>query len=358
MRPETIEELRALELGLPAADGSGLFGANIPIEDAALVIIPVPWEATTSYGGGTAQGPRAVLRASHQLDLYDRMFGAPYWRGITMLPEAAQMHQWNEEAKTSAQSVIRAWSEERPDSCQAELQRVNVLSRQVDQWVLEQSRQYLKQGKHLAVLGGDHSSPLGLIQALSEVHPDGFGILHLDAHMDLRRAYEGFERSHASIMYNVMEEVPEVKRLVAIGVRDFSGEEVKYADSQGDRVIFYDDGYLQSKLCSGVPFSALVDDLLRNLPQKVYCSFDIDGLDPSLCPNTGTPVPGGLSYGQLIYLLDRLALSGKTIIGFDLCEVVGHDEHEWNANVGARVLYKMCGALLYSLTGERIVSGR
>lgn len=359
MQPDTIKELIAMEDGLPAEEGSGLFGGNIPEDDAGLVVIPVPWEPTTSYGRGTAKGPEAVLAASHQLDLVDRVFGAPYWEGITMLPVDSDVVAWNESTTTAADQVIDAWSKNQfPQACEDALHQVNHTSERLNEWVYNQARRRLDQGKLVAVLGGDHSCPLGLMRALAEKHPDGFGVLHIDAHLDLRKAYEGFKHSHASIMYNALEHIPEIKKLLSVAVRDYAAAEVAYGESQEHRVAFFSDGEIQEQLNQGLAFATMVEEFLRMLPEKVYVSFDIDGLDPSLCPHTGTPVPGGLTFGQVNYLLERLATSDRKIIGFDLCEVAGHEDDEWDANVGARMLYKLCGALLYSQAGQPIKSRR
>ena len=121
----------------------------------------------------------------------------------------------------------------------------------------------------------------------------------------------------------------------------------RHAETDAFRAACDDD--IHSTLLKGRPFGQIADKILERLPENVYVSFDIDGLDPSLCPNTGTPVPGGLSFPQVSYLLEVVAKSGRRIIGFDLCEVSSGDQNsEWDANVGARVLYKLCGAAVHS----------
>ena len=195
----------------------------------------------------------------------------------------------------------------------------------------------------IGLVGGDHSSPYGAIQAISEKYKKDFGILHIDAHADLRKAYEGFLWSHASIMYNVMESSFAPKKLVQVGIRDFCEFEYDYSNSRKDIVTFFD-LELANQVQSWVSWRALCDQIVSELPQNVYISFDIDGLDPSLCPNTGTPFPGGLSYAQALALLKSLEAQGKRIVGFDLCEVSpGESEMDWDGNVGARILYKLCG---------------
>jgi agmatinase len=202
----------------------------------------------------------------------------------------------------------------------------------------------LNQNKLVALLGGDHSTPLGLMQALSEKY-SSFGILHIDAHADLREAYEGFEFSHASIMYNAIK-LPQVTRLVQVGIRDYCVAENQLIKSDARITTFFDREIKQSQF-EGVTWSVTCDKIIEALPERVYLSFDIDGLDPKLCPHTGTPVPGGLEFEQSIYLIEKLVHSGRTIIGFDLNEVApGNDE--WDANVGARLLYRLSNLCLVS----------
>jgi len=206
----------------------------------------------------------------------------------------------------------------------------------------------LAQGKLPGVVGGDHSVALGAIRAVAERHP-GLGLLHFDAHADLRRAYEGFRWSHASIMYNVLSDVPGVARLVQVGVRDYSDEEEAFLQANRGQVTTYFDPDLRRSLVDGESWSRIALRIVASLPRDVYVSFDIDGLDPALCPHTGTPVPGGLSFAEASAVLRLVVESGRRIVGFDLSEVAPDPAGgEWDGNVGARVLYKLIGFALLS----------
>lgn len=218
----------------------------------------------------------------------------------------------------------------------------------VNQKVYERAKEVLGRGAFCAVLGGDHSSPFGLVKALAEKY-ENFGVLHFDAHFDLRKGYEGFQWSHASIMANCLSEFSQISRMVHLGIRDFSHEERQFQESLGNRSAVYYSSELFRRRAIGEPFAKTALEIIGQLPDHVYVSFDIDGLDPALCPRTGTPVPGGFQFEEAVYILVQLAKSGKKIIGFDLCEVgVGDDGSEWDANVGARILYKLCGAAITS----------
>ena len=211
-------------------------------------------------------------------------------------------------------------------------------------WVYATTKSLLDQNKMPVILGGDHSVPFGAIRAYAERHP-GIGILHLDAHADLRDRYEGFTWSHASIFNNVIMKIDGVAKLVQTGIRDLGvAENAMIANSSG-RIVTFFDADVAARRERGVPFAAIADDIVAALPNEIYLSWDIDGLDPTLCPGTGTPVPGGLSWNDAIGLLRAIVRAGKKIVGLDLCEV-SPGEAEWDANVGARLLYKMIGFAL------------
>ncbi len=331
-----------------AAGSEGLYGLPSTPEGGAVVIVPVPWEATVSYGSGTAEGPAAILKASRQVDLLDRETGRPYQAGIAMLPIPAEIRAWSDRARKAALPVIAAGGPGEDDALRSAVAEVDRLGEELNAWVYDKVKALLEGGKLAGVVGGDHSSPLGAIRAVAERHP-GLGILHFDAHADLRRAYEGFRWSHASIMYNVLADVPGVARLVQVGVRDYSDEEEAFIGDNRERVTTYFDPDLRRGLFDGESWSRIALRIVASLPRDVYVSFDIDGLDPALCPHTGTPVLGGLSFPEATALLRLVVESGRRIVGFDLSEVAPDPRGgEWDGNVGARVLYKLIGFALLS----------
>ncbi len=328
-----------------AGPDSGVFGLPFTPEEAKVVLVPVPFEATTSYGGGTADGPEAILEASRQVDLFDLDIGRPYEVGISMLALPGDVRAWNDEGKRLAAPIVESGGLE-ADS--AALSKVNALCEKMNGWVYETTRHWLAAGKIVGVVGGDHSTPFGCIKAHAEKYPN-LGVLHLDAHADLRDAYEGFTWSHASIMFNVMKHVPNVRKLVQVGIRDFGEAEYMMIRESDGRIHTFFDARLARARLDGMPWREQVDSIVAELPQHVYLSWDIDGLEPTLCPNTGTPVPGGLTFAQAVSLLEGLVRAGKKIVGFDLNEVSdGGTGSEWDGNVGARLLYKMIGWTLMS----------
>ena len=313
-------------------NGDTLFGLPHPVDEAAVVVLPVPWDATTSYRQGTSRAPQAVLEASGQLDLYDLETREAWREGIAMAPEDPRGRSWSEVASAA---VAEARATEGP-AREAAAARADACAEQLTAWLDHEVSGLASQGRIPAVLGGDHSVPLGAVMAAARANP-GLGVLHVDAHLDLRVAYEGFTHSHASILHNVLERAEDLASVVHVGIRDVCRPEWHRVHEDG-RLHAFSDPMLAKELARGTTWDALVQSILAPLPDRVWISFDIDGLDPSLCPTTGTPVPGGLSWGQMTTLLAALAASGRRIVGFDLCEV---GPGEWDAIVGARVLYKL-----------------
>ncbi len=329
---------------------NNIFGLPFAEEDARLVILPVPWEVTVSYNAGTARSPEQVFKASIQVDLFDPEMKDEWKQGYFMRPVDKKILMKSDYLRKEAELYINyiAEGEEVLDNkfmCKT-LKEVNAGSLYLNEWVYQQTRGLLESGKLVGLLGGDHSTPLGFYKAIAEKHPE-FGILQVDAHCDLRKAYENFNYSHASIMYNALEEIPQLTKLVQIGIRDFCEEEWDYINQHASRISTYYDRDIKRKRYEGETWKTQVDEIIAQLPQHVFISFDIDGLDPKLCPHTGTPVPGGFETEEVFYLFKKLMASGKKIIGFDLNEVgVSHDE--WDENVGARCLFKLCNMLMAS----------
>jgi agmatinase len=328
-------------------DNGNLLGLPFDYDSANIIVFGIPWEVTVSYGSGTAFGPNAVLASSRQLDLYDFDNPEGWKQGIFMVEIPKDIQQKNEVLRQDAARIIEHMEqgkriEDDPNLTQV-LKTVNQECQAVNQWLFEQAQAAIKQGKKVAAIGGDHSVPLGAIQALAESYPE-FGILHIDAHADLRDAYEGFEFSHASIMFNALK-LTQISKLVQVGIRDISQDEVNLIHQSEGRVSAYYDPQLKQKLYGGVSWLEICKQIVAELPQNVYISFDVDGLDPKLCPNTGTPVPGGLELEQAFFLFREVVNSGREIIGFDVCEV---GNSEWDGNVGARAVYKLCNLMTLS----------
>lgn len=317
-----------------------LFGLPFALEHAEVIVLPLPWEITVSYHTGTSGGPNAILQASSQLDVYIKDIHEAWKLGVSMLPIPRELIE--ESKKLRELTSIHIARLERGEALDLEdpiLKTINEACENLNIYVKSTTQKYLRAGKMIGVVGGEHSVPLGFLRALSEKY-ERFGVLQIDAHADLRKSYQGFTYSHASIMYNALK-LPSVGRLVQVGVRDYCEEEVSVIQRAMGRVVTYFDEDIKDKLFRGRTWDMICDEIISQLPKHVYISFDIDGLDPKLCPATGTPVAGGLEFHQALHLVKKLVLSDRKIVGFDLCEV-SPGKDDWDANVGARVLYQLC----------------
>lgn len=343
----------------PGLADASLFGLPFGAEHSEIIVIPVPWEVTVSYGAGASEGVDTVFDASFQVDLAHQQFPELWKLGIYMDEEIPNWKERSDTFKAIAQPIIEALENgenvaENP-ALQKSLDEINKQSEILKNELKERVLFWQNKGKKVVLLGGDHSTPLGYYEALATQY-DNFGILHLDAHMDLRKAYEGFTYSHASIMYNALQ-IPQVSKLVQVGIRDFGEQEVEVVKAENGRVKVFTDMDLKAQTFEGTTWKAQCERIISELPQNVHISFDIDGMYPWYCPNTGTPVPGGFSFEQAAYLLTKLADSGKKIIGFDLVEVAPGESDDWDGNVGARMLFQMCGVFAKSQgleTGRKI----
>jgi agmatinase len=331
--------------GVGIANGN-IFGFPVDEKDADIVIIPIPWDVTASYGKGTSRGPQAILDASVQLDFYHPLLSEAYKTKVFMSPISKEWLDINDAlCQKSAEHIYHLENgndlNEKSPSFES-VNEINSTQKGLKNNLKERASKLLEQNKIVAVLGGEHSTPLGLIEALNDKY-DSFGILQIDAHADLRDAYEGFIQSHASIMFNVLQSCPNVSKIVQVGIRDVAQSEVDLIHSENRLTTFFD-WDIKNKIFNGKTWNDIVDEIIFHLPEYIYISFDIDGLCPELCPNTGTPVAGGFKLEEISYLIFKCVNAGKKIIGFDLNEVAP-GENDWDANVGARALWNLvCAA--------------
>jgi agmatinase len=276
-------------------------------DQARVVLLPVPYEGTVSYGAGASQGPRAILEASAQLEMYDEELD---WSidevGLFTLPPV------NVEGLTP-EEVMRA--------------------------IHDAALAPLRSGKLLCTLGGEHSISYGVFTALQELRGGPFSILQIDAHADLRPSYDGTPHSHACIMARAHDlQLP----FVQVGLRSCSADEREFLRANGlERNVFW-----AWRIAAARDDEGWIDEVLERLAGDVYITVDVDGLDPSLMPSTGTPEPGGLDWHTLLRLLRRVT-DERNVIGMDLTElapVPGLHAPDYTA---ARLVYKMIGYALH-----------
>lgn len=328
---------------------ANIYGLPFTTDEAEVVIVPVPWEVTVSYSAGTAKGPQAVFDASFQVDLFDPNIKDAWKIGLAMDEIPKALKKKSNELRKKAETYIGLLEDGDSADKNSKMKKIqteiNAECKIMNAWVKNRVLNFMNKNKVVALLGGDHSTPLGMMQALATKHKS-FGILQIDAHADLRDAYEGFEFSHASIMFNALK-IKEVSKLVQIGIRDYCEDEVKIINNSKGRIKTFFDRDIKHQQYQGKSWSKICDDIIKQLPDKIYLSFDIDGLDPKLCPNTGTPVSGGFETEEILFLIQKIVESKKTIIAFDINEV-SPGKDEWDANVGARLLYRIANLVAKS----------
>ncbi|MBP9673873.1 MAG: agmatinase family protein [Bacteriovoracaceae bacterium] len=327
-----------------------IYGLPFTEKKSQVIFIPVPWDATTSYKAGASHGPHAILKASQQMDLFHASFGKFYSAGLFMQPLDKKIKNLNKKTRELAQEIMQE-TEENLSSKKVlkQILEVNKSCAELTAWVYAKCVEAFKNKKTPIIVGGDHATPLGAIRAYAEKFSD-LTILHFDAHSDTRKSYMGFTESHASIMYNVMTSIPQVKKLVQVGIRDFCEEEYLFTEKHPKIKVFYDRDLKRAEHM-GTPWIDSCEKIIKELSHNVYISFDIDGLDPRFCPNTGTPVAGGQDFSQIITLLAMLKDSGKKLVGFDVVEVAPAKHDDWDANVGMRLMYELTGVHLVT-TGK------
>ncbi len=317
------------------------FGFPNNPDSCDILLLGIPWDVTVSYRKGTSLGPESIIEASVQLDFFDYEIKNAWETSIASLPISNEVRKQNEKLRKLAEEIIVNLEQGLPlnQRLNKNQETINLNCAKLNKTIKEICLTQLSKNIIVGIVGGDHSVPLGLIEALCEYH-NNFGILHIDAHSDLREKYEGFDYSHASIMFNALKN-KHITKLVQVAVRDVSAPEIFLSETD-KRISVFSDYLLKEDEFKGKNWNDQCLGIIGQLPDKVYISFDIDGLMPDLCPNTGTPVPGGLDFNKAMHLLHVLHRSGKSIIGFDLCEVSPGKDNDWDANVGARVLYKLC----------------
>jgi agmatinase len=343
-----MTDLSHFDLNGVSNPNNNIFGLPFTEEEARLVILPVPWEVTVSSGAGTARASEQVFNASMQVDLFDAATGNAWKKGFYMRNPDRKVLMKSDYLRKEAELYIDYTSkgeslEKNAFMCKS-LKEINEGGAILNKWVYEETRDLLLKGKLVALLGGDHSTPLGYFKAIAEKHGE-FGILQIDAHCDLRKAYEKFTYSHASVMYNALTEIGAITKLVQIGVRDYCEEEWNYICNSQSRVVTYLDWEIKERQYEGQTWRQIAEEIVGHLPEKVCISLDADGLDTKLARHTGTPVPGGFDTDQIFYLVKKIIESGRKFIGFDLDEI-GIGESGWDANVGARILWRLCNLLV------------
>jgi agmatinase len=270
-------------------------------ENSRVVIVPVPYEATTSYGKGTKNGPSAVLEASQQVELFDdELWVEPFKVGIHTA-QAVEMPPVGNDAQSPFEELSQA------------------------------IKPLVQSGKFPIIIGGEHSLTLGAVRACAERFED-LSVLQIDAHADLRKSYDGNRYSHASVSYHIYKTLPK-PLITQVGIRNISAGEVEWMEKEKANInIFW------ARQRSSWEFADIIDSLSDN----VYLTIDVDGLDPSIMPSTGTPEPGGMGWYEATELIKLLCLR-KNVVGADFVELAPIAGLHAPDFLVAKLLYKLVG---------------
>lgn len=279
----------------------GLSAKYSSAASARVHVIPVPYEATTSYGKGTANGPRAILDASQEVELFDdELWTEPFKIGVH-----------------TAEPII--------------MNKVEAGATQPFQAIYEAVKQLVDTDKFPLVLGGEHSLTLGAVKACSERYKD-LSVLQIDAHCDLRPTYDGNPYSHASVAYRLYEALPN-PLITQVGIRNVSWQEARWMETESPKInIFW--ARMQDKWN--------FHEIVNTLSDNVYLTIDVDGLDSSLMPSTGTPEPGGMNWYQLMELIKHLCVR-KNVVGADIVELAPIAGLHAPDFMVAKLAYKLIG---------------
>ena len=315
-----------------------MFGMNA----SSIFIYSVPWDVTVTYRSGSHQSPGFIQESMAQLD--DQHPFSTESIQLTFLPVNSSIVGLQHEYKKVSSSIIDALNHQKnlTSRQQQQLAEINRASCELNQLVLNDIHHH--RSSPVILCGGEHGVGVGYLDSLAN-RVESFSILQIDAHMDCRVQYFGYDYSHASVMTHYANHQA-VSGITQIGIRDYASVETQFqAQSDTPFHVFTDYG-LHQQLFQGNSWHDVCQQILGTLSDRVFISLDVDGLMAYLCPATGTPVPGGLSYNQLVYLLEQVSKT-KHVIGAELVEVNASSGSDWNADVGARLLFLLAGCVKF-----------
>lgn len=327
-------------------DGGCYFGDVTAPESADVVVVSAPWSVTSDYGRGATYTPDAVIDVSLGKELYDATSGLTVEGRIATAEIDYNIQELSEQLGREAERIMRIVGDDEgavSEYVARKVANVNEGFAEMHKSIYKQVRHWVESGKRIALIGGDHSVAFGAVKALAEYNDD-LGVLFIDAHADFGGG-EPFNYSHRTIARDIIESIPSVSKLVQVGVRDIDRAEVE-AIRANEKVELFFAEKLAARRFEGVCWGDLCREAVEKLPNKVYISLDIDALKIEFCNNTCMPTPGGMTFDEVVYLVNCVIESGREIVGFDISEVVTSLNSRMDAIVAARLLAKLSVAML------------
>ena len=278
---------------------AGITDEFAQLETAKVVLIPVPYDGTSTWGKGADKGPEAFLAASENMEMYDIETGSEVYEQGIHLAEALTEN-------SSPEAMVNA--------------------------VHKTTKEYIKRNKFVTLFGGEHSVSIGSIRAFNECF-DNLTVLHIDAHADLRESYEGTKYNHACAVH----EASQTTNLVQVGIRSMDAIEKTFMDEE---MTFFAHDMVNDEYW--------IDKVVEACTENVFITFDLDVLDPSIMPSTGTPEPGGLLWYETLEFLKQI-FEEKNVVGFDIVELCPNIADKSSDFLAAKLYYKM---LSYKFMGQ------
>ncbi len=338
--------LRNIFIGDVVGDGGCYFGDKTSLSDADVVVVSAPWSVTSDFGRGATYTPDAIIEASLGKELYDVSTGMSVEGRIATAEIDYNIQEISEQLGRDAERIVRSCEGEDGeigDYISRKIASVNEGFAEMHKSIYKQVKQFSAEGKRVAIVGGDHSVAFGAVKALAEDN-EALGVLFVDAHSDFGRENELFKFSHRTIARDIVEAAP-VAKLVQVGVRDVERAEVEAIRATDNVEVFFAEN-LAARRFEGCSWGDICREIVAELPENVYISFDVDALKIEFCNNTNAPTPGGMSFDEALYLINMVVASGRNIVGCDISEVVTSLEDKMDAIVGARLLAKLSVAML------------
>ena len=341
-------EINFFRLGTDSGDSGCYFRDTTPPDKAQVVIVSAPWDVTSAGGDGSAYAPDAIIDSSAHLGLFDAASGISLDGKVATATINYDIQENSQRLGVDAGKVISHIEDGgliAGEYFTRKVARVDEGFVRMHDSIYSQTGHWLEAGKSVGVVGGDHTVGFGAVRAVAE-HEGEIGVLYIDAYCDMRLAGESiFNYSHLSAARNIMEEIPAVVRMVQVGVRDTGSEEYERVKADKRMSLFLMD-YLAAARFGGRSWSDICDEVVAQLPQKVYISIDASVLALDCCPHSKRPVAGGLSFNETIFLINAVVASGRAIVGFDLTGIVPKFGNNTDAVTGARLLAKLCCATI------------
>lgn len=341
-------EINFFRLGTDSGDSGCYFRDTTPPDRAQVVIVSAPWGVTSAGGEGSAYAPDAVIESSAHIGQFDAVSGISLEGKVATAAVDYDIQESSQRLGVDADKVISHIEDGgliAGEYFTRKVARVNEGFVQMHESIYAQTKHWIETGKTVGVVGGDHTVGFGAVRAVAE-HEGEIGVLYIDAYSDMHLAGESvFDYSHLSVARNIVEEIPAVGRMVQVGVRDISGEEYERVKTDKRMSLFLMDDLAAARF-GGRSWSDICNEVVAQLPQKVYISIDASVLSLDCCPHSKRPVAGGLSFNETVFLVDSVVASGRKIIGFDLTGIVPKFENNIDAVTGARLLAKLCCATI------------